>query len=217
MALSMAMKLFRCVTVLPAHGNESYAVTTMKRHFLAGLKSRSLAISGKTKEEGELDEFHYRLKMNNRNISAETNNKEYQWAQANASSPSYNDKNEDNGVHYQGANRGDKNYGSRQDNPLENRDFPEDNNRDNYLREWDNTDGNANVQRGWNCSDQPQSENLGAGKAPITMIIIITVIFQIGKGIAKILTIKTTEIRYTITAGMNIGTVQKTEGLGPVE
>lgn len=97
-------KLYRYISALPEHGNESYAGAALRRHFLGGLRNRALALAGKSQrdklfpdlldwlqreyeEEEELMDIHQRLLLhpnerlgnnsNYRNYNHNPNNSNY--------------------------------------------------------------------------------------------------------------------------------------------
>ncbi|XP_055622915.1 myb-like protein G [Toxorhynchites rutilus septentrionalis] len=105
-----AKELYRFVSALPEHGNESYANTVLRKHFLAGLRSRALALTGKSQrdktfpklldwlqkeidEEEELREIHNRLQSTRMRTSQQQQSNYNRSTQANNYNYNRNNKN----------------------------------------------------------------------------------------------------------------------------
>ncbi|XP_055644547.1 conserved oligomeric Golgi complex subunit 3-like [Toxorhynchites rutilus septentrionalis] len=103
-------ELYRFVSALPEHGNESYANTVLRKHFLAGLRSRALALTGKSQrdktfpklldwlqkeidEEEELREIHNRLQSTRMRTSQQQQSNYNRSTQANNYNYNRNNKN----------------------------------------------------------------------------------------------------------------------------
>ena len=176
-----AMKLYRIISALPEHGNESYTGSTLRKHFLAGLKSRSLATAGKSQrdktfpellnwlqseyeEEGELDEIHDRLHSSHQ-YGSKRNQREDQWAQDSTQGRNQNNNgnrnssngNRNNGNQYQSYN----NY--RNNNNFSNHNFNNNNygnnNSGNYNRNFNGNNGSNGYQGGRNFPQRSQNGN----------------------------------------------------------
>ncbi|XP_062707796.1 uncharacterized protein LOC134288090 [Aedes albopictus] len=52
-----AMKLYRYISTMPDHGNDSYVGSTLRKHFLGGLCSRALALTGKSQRDKTFPEL----------------------------------------------------------------------------------------------------------------------------------------------------------------